>query len=451
MRKIIEKALAKGAERCEVFYLNSLETEVEYEASKLKNLSNTEETGFALRLVKDGRMGFATTTKADGLDRLVDDAIATSACGETVEFAFAGASDASDVAGAKLVDERIKELSIEEMMKRSEDAIAKVLDYEGEINAESGTKRRIQTTSVATSEGFESTQERTLYQFYIAGRLIEGDNMLDAGGYYGGTSMDAGGPKLGDEAIEDFRNGRTNVNVTGGPTTVILTPRAVADVMLTMNYGVDGSIVERGISPLTGKLGETIFDERVSLYDDGLMETGYSSALFDDEGVPMQRTTLVNGGVLRNFLTDLRTAAKLDLPHTGNGLRLKRLIQTKDLGKMPTTEITNWEMAGGDTPYAELLAGVGDGVIVDSIMGIMMGNLVAGDFSGNVAFGLKVEGGKIVGRVKDTMIAGNIYKLLKDQLVDLSSEVTRVGLMGFIGSHRYPHLLLKDVSISSKG
>ncbi len=429
MRKIIEKALAKGAERCEVFYLNSLETEVEYEASKLKNLSNTEETGFALRLVKDGRMGYATTTKADGLDRLVDDAIATSACGETAEFGFAGATDIAD---AKLVDERIKELSIEEMMKRSEDAIAKVLDYEGEINAESGTKRRIQTTSVVTSEGFESTQERTLYQFYIAGRLIEGDNMLDAGGYYGGTAMDEGGPRLVDETIEDFRNGRTNVSVT-------------------MNYGVDGSIVERGISPLTGKLGETIFDERVSLYDDGLMETGYSTALFDDEGVPMQRTALIENGVLKNFLTDLRTAAKLDLPHTGNGLKLKRLIQTKELGKMPTTEITNWEMAGGETPYAELLAGVGDGVIVDSIMGIMMGNLVAGDFSGNVAFGLKVEGGKIVGRVKDTMIAGNIYKLLKDQLVDLSREVTRVGLMGFIGSHHYPHLLLKDVSISSKG
>ncbi|MCK4408630.1 MAG: hypothetical protein KAW67_01005 [Candidatus Eisenbacteria sp.] len=110
MRKIIEKALAKGAERCEVFYLNSLETEVEYEASKLKNLSNTEETGFALRLVKDGRLGYATTTKADGLDRLVDDAIATSTCGETAEFGFAGATD---ITGAELVDARVKELSVE--------------------------------------------------------------------------------------------------------------------------------------------------------------------------------------------------------------------------------------------------------------------------------------------------------------------------------------------------
>ena len=448
MRKIIEKALAKGAERCEVFHLNSLNTDVDYEASKLKNLANTEETGYALRLVKDGRMGYATTTKADGLDRLVDDAIATSTCGDTAEFGFAGAAK---VAGVKLVDERVKKLSIEEMMKRSEDAIAKLRDYEGEINAQSGTTRRVQTVSVATSEGFESSQERTLYQFYLTGTLIEGDNMLEAGGYYGGTAMDAGGSRLVDETIQDFVNGRTNVGVSSGPTTVILTPRAVADVMMTLNYGVDGSMVERGISPLAGKLGETVFDERVSLYDDGLMASGYGSGAFDDEGVPMQRTPLFEAGVLKNFLTDLRTAAKLNLPATGNGLKLKRLIQTKDLSKMPTSEITNWEMSGGEKPYAELLAGVADGVIVDSIMGIMMGNLVAGDFSGNVALGFKVEGGKIVGRVKDTMIAGNVYKLLKNQLVDLSSEVTRVGLMGFIGSHNYPHILLKDVSISSKG
>ena len=304
---------------------------------------------------------------------------------------------------------------------------------------------------MATSEGFESSQERTLYQFYLSGTLIEGDNMLEAGGYYGGTAMDAGGSRLVDETIQDFVNGRTNVGVSSGPTTVILTPRAVADVMMTLNYGVDGSMVERGISPLAGKLGETVFDERVSLYDDGLMASGYGSGAFDDEGVPMQRTPLFEAGVLKNFLTDLRTAAKLNLPATGNGLKLKRLIQTKDLSKMPTSEITNWEMSGGEKPYAELLAGVADGVIVDSIMGIMMGNLVAGDFSGNVALGFKVEGGKIVGRVKDTMIAGNVYKLLKNQLVDLSSEVTRVGLMGFIGSHNYPHILLKDVSISSKG
>lgn len=447
MREIIERAMSKGAERCEVFSLSSLNTDVDYEAGRLKNLSNTEETGLALRLVRDGRLGFATSTKVGDTDRLVDDALETATCGEEVEYGFAGEVEAGSVATR---DDSVKELSIDEMMKRSEEAIARVRDYEKEIKLGSGTSRNVQTIGVATSEGLDASFERTLYQFHVEGLLVEGDNMLSAGGYYGGTFLDDGGMELVDKAIEDFRNGRKNAQVKGGPTTVILTPRAAADVFLTLNYGVNGSMVERKLSPLTDKLGDTVLDERVSIYDDGLMETGYAASPFDDEGVPMQRTPVFEGGVLRNFLTDLRTAQKLDLPPTGNGLKLKRLVASKDLGTMPAPEITNWEMSGGDKPYAELLAGVGEGVIVDSIMGIMMGNLVAGDFSGNVALGFKVENGKIVGRVKDTMIAGNVYKLLKDNLVELSSEVERTGLFGFIGSHRYPYVLLKDVILSTK-
>jgi len=448
MREIIRKAQGKGAERCEVFYLNSLNTEVEYEASKLKNVSNTEETGYALRLVKDGRLGFATSTKADGIDRLVDDALATATCGDKVGYSFAGLSDVREV---PVIDPAVTELSLEDMMKRSDDAIAKVLDYESEINAGSGTIRKVQTVEVATSEGFEGTQERTLYQFYISGLLVEGDNMLDCGASYAGTALDGDGDRLVDKTIDDFKHGRTNVSVSTGPTTVILTPRAVSDVFLTLNYGLNGAMVERKISPLVGKIGETIFDERISICDDGHLRAGYSSALFDDEGVPMQRTLMIEDGVLKSFITDLRTAAKLDMPLTGNGLKLKRLVQTKELGTMPSPEITNWTMSGGDRPYAELLSEIDSGVIVDSIMGIMMGNLIAGDFSGNVEFGLKVEGGKITGRVKDTMISGNVYKLFKDNLVALSSEVIRTGLMGFIGSHEYPYVVLRDVAISSKG
>jgi PmbA protein len=447
VREIIEKALARGAERCEVYSFSSLNTEVDYEAGKLKNLANTEEKGLALRLVKDGKLGYATTTLVDDVDRLIDDALETSKAGQEIEFGFAAQSKRPSIG---TTDRRISELTLEEMMTRSEEAIGRVLEYEKEINADSGTERRVQSFAVSSSEGADVSFERTVYEFYVAGRLVEGDNMLECGGFYGGTAMDGGGPGLVDDVIDDFKKGRKNVDVKGGPTTVVLTPRAVADVLMTLNLGVNAAIVERKISPLTGKLGETIFDERITLYDDGLMETGASSAAFDDEGVPMQKTPLVEAGVLRNFLTDLRTAEKLDLPLTGNGLKLKRLVHRKDLGQMPKPEISNWVMKGGERPTAEIVSDLKEGVIIDSIMGIMMGNLVAGDFSGNIELGFKVENGEVVGRVKDTMVAGNVYRLLKDNLVELSSDVDRTGLMGFIGSHMYPHVVLRDVSISSK-
>jgi PmbA protein len=308
----------------------------------------------------------------------------------------------------------------------------------------------IQTVGVMTSEGLEASYERTLYSFYLGGRLVEGTNFLDCSAYYGGSALDVDGSHLVENVIRDFKRGRKNADVASGPTRVLFTPQAVADIMMTLHAAVDGSIVERGISPLRDKLGETIYDPRITIHDDGLAKDGYGTARFDDEGVPMQRTAVVENGVLSSFLTDLRTSRKLDLPRTGNGIRAKRLVLTKDLGKIPAPEVTNWEMAGGDKPHDELLAEMGDGVIVDSIMGILMSNLIAGDFSGNVAYGLKVEHGKIQGRVKDTMVAGNIHRLLKDRVVAISSDTERVGQLGFVGSHKYPYLLLEDVAISTK-
>jgi PmbA protein len=447
VREIIESAARKGAERCEVFRLTSLRTQVDFETCRLKGVSRTEETGVAVRVVKNGRLGLATSSRLDNLDRIADDAIATAAFGEVAEHGFAAAARQP---APKIVDRRIEELSTDAMIRRMEEGVARVLDYEKRMNVEATTRRDVQEVSIATSDGFSGEYRRTQYQFFIGGRLIEGTNMLDVGGYYGGTALDAGGSSIVDRVLEDLRNGRTNVSVPGGATTVLLTPRAVADVLMTLYTGMSGSMVERKVSPLAGKLGQTIFDERISIHDDGTADAGHSSASFDDEGVPMQRTPLVVGGVLKGFLTDLRTSKKLGLPPTGNGLRLKRLVQSKDLGKIPEPEITNWEMAAGDVPRAELLARMKSGVIVDSIMGIMMSNLLAGDFSGNVALGFGVENGRITGRVKDTMVAGNVYRLLKDNVVAISKEVELVGLMGFIGSHKYPYVLLRDVSISTK-
>lgn len=447
MKKIIEKALAKGVERAEVFFFENLRTDVDYEAGKLRSLADTEERGAALRVVKDGKLGFATTTKLDDVGGLVDNAIATAAEGEPVTFEF---SSAADVPTPSITDERIETLSVDDMMKDSEQAIARVNDYESRINIGSGTARQRQHLGVATCRGFEGEFERTTYEFYVGGMLLDGTSMLHTGASFSGTTLDVDHGELTARAIEKFDKARKNVDIAPGRMTVVLTPRAVADIFLTLALGVNGLYVDERISPLAGRLGETILDERITIRDDGTRAGGFFSAAFDDEGVPMGETTVFENGVLRSYLTDRRTAAKLDHPLTGNGLKAKRLIQSKELGKVPSPETTSWVMEGGETPYEELLGAVGSGVLVDSIMGIIMANLAAGDFSGNLMYALKIEDGKTVGRVKDTMISGNVYELLRDNVVGLSKEVHRTGVLGGIGSHWYPYIVLKDVSIAAK-
>ena len=85
-----------------------------------------------------------------------------------------------------------------------------------------------------------------------------------------------------------------------------------------------------------------------------------------------------------------------------------------------------------------------EGLVVEELIGANQGNLLAGDFGGNVLLGYKVEKGEIVGRVKDTMVAGNIMDVLK-KVAAIGSDVRWVG-----GSLRTPSLLCDDVSVSAK-
>ena len=85
-----------------------------------------------------------------------------------------------------------------------------------------------------------------------------------------------------------------------------------------------------------------------------------------------------------------------------------------------------------------------EGLVIEQLMGAGQGNILGGDFSGNVLLGYKVESGKIVGRVKDTMVSGNIYQVLK-QITAIGSEAKWVG--SFLNT---PPLYCPSVSVASK-
>jgi PmbA protein len=86
-----------------------------------------------------------------------------------------------------------------------------------------------------------------------------------------------------------------------------------------------------------------------------------------------------------------------------------------------------------------------EGLIVEQLIGADQGNLLSGDFGGNVLLGYKVENGKILGRVKDTMIAGNVYQVLRE-LLGIGREARWVG-----GILQTPPLYCPRVSVAAKG
>ncbi|HJX02985.1 MAG TPA: metallopeptidase TldD-related protein, partial [Dehalococcoidia bacterium] len=123
------------------------------------------------------------------------------------------------------------------------------------------------------------------------------------------------------------------------------------------------------------------------------------------EGVPAGRTDLIQEGVISHFIYDLQTAGLAGTKSTGNGGRG---------GGLPSPSPNALVLKGGDVPLQYMLDDIEEGLMIYQLMGATQGNILNGDFSGNVLLGYKVEKGKITGRVKDSMVSGNVYKLLGD-------------------------------------
>ena len=150
-----------------------------------------------------------------------------------------------------------------------------------------------------------------------------------------------------------------------------------------------------------------------------------------------QRLPLVTNGVVKNFLYDLQTAALAGTQSTGNGQRVG--------GGFPRPAISSLILGGGDVSFQAMVEDMKEGLVVEQVIGAEQGNLLGGDFGGNVLLGYKVENGEIVGRVKNTMIAGNVYQLLKE-LLGIGQEARWVG-----GILQTPHLYCSHVSVATKG
>ncbi|MGA9349005.1 MAG: metallopeptidase TldD-related protein [Anaerolineae bacterium] len=110
----------------------------------------------------------------------------------------------------------------------------------------------------------------------------------------------------------------------------------------------------------------------------------------------------------------------------------------------PTPSPTNLIFQAGETPVAEIIVGIDEGLLVENALGLGQGNVISGAFSNSLSLAFKIEKGEIVGRVKDVSIAGNVYDLLQD-VAAISQETEWV--------YRYfnlPYILLADMNVIAK-
>jgi PmbA protein len=429
------RAARKEAEQAEVFSVSSQATPIQFEANELKQVQTKESSSTALRIFREGRVGFATASGEGDVEALVDMAVETSQFGSPANFQFPSSRDYSKVS---IFDPEVEKVAMEKMVETGKELIAKIRGHTPDILCDVQVTKGTSSTSLINSQGGEGRYDSSFFSLSMEGVLVRDTDMLFVGDSESSCRPDfIGIDGLADRVIWQLEMAKKKATVSTKLLPVIFTPNGVASALLSpLVLAFNGKSVLEGASPLKDKLGKQVFDKKLSLWDDATVAYGVGSYPFDDEGVSSQRLSLVTNGVVTNFLYDLQTAALAGTQSTGNGQRA---------GGFPRPDISSLILSGGDVSFQAMVEDMKEGLIVEQVMGAEQGNLLAGDFGGNVLLGYKVENGEIVGRVKDTMIAGNVYQVLK-KLLGIGREARWVG-----GILQTPPLYCSNVSVTAKG
>ena len=426
----------KEAEQAEVFSVSARATPIQFEANELKQVQTKASSSTALRIFRERRVGFATASGGGDIGALVDMAVETSQFGSPASFQFPSRQDYSEVS---TFAPEVEEIAMERMVEIGKELIAKIRRHTPDILCDVQVTKGTSSISFINSQGGEGGYDKSFFSLSLEGILVRDTDMLFVSDSENSCRPDFTGiDGLADRVIWQLEMAKKKAAVSTRLLPVVFTPVGVASALLSpLVLAFNGKTVLEGSSPLKDKLGEQVFDKKLSLWDDATIAYGVGSYPFDDEGVSSRRVPLITSGIVANFLYDLQTASLAGTQSTGNGQRAG--------GGFPRPDISSLILSGGDVPFRAMVEDMKEGLIVEQVMGADQGNILGGDFGGNVLLGYKVVNGEIVGRVKDTMIAGNVYQVLKE-LLGIGQETRWVG-----GVLQTPHLYCSGVSVATKG
>lgn len=409
-------AVRAGAEKSgiadyEIYAVYGEEFSVTVEGGEIEAYSVNEYSAASLRIMQDGKTGYASTTALEeaGIPALIDAAKENAASIESGEqqFLFEGSETYTY---PKVSDERVHAATADAKIRFARELEKKALSLDPRVTRTegsqviSGEKTRVIVNSrgLSLKETSSSIGVGVMPIAEIDGNMNSGFAVA-AGFSLDDIDMDALAKESVKQAI-DFCGARSTA---GKPMRVIFENHAAASLLSTFAPVFFAENAQKGLSLLAGKENTRVASEAVSLVDDALLDGGFGSRAFDDEGVAGQKTAVIENGVLKSLLYNLKTAARAGVSSTGSA--------TKASYSAPiATAVTNFFIVPGEKTKEELMASLPSGILITDVSGLHAGaNPVTGDFS-LTAQGYLIEDGKPGRAVSCITVSGNFYTLLSD-------------------------------------
>ena len=436
---VIARCAQKGIEEYELYYQTAESTSVSVFQHSVNEFTGSIEGGVCFRCIVGGRMGYASTEAlneeqaASIVDRAADNA-ATLEADEPVFLAEGGLSYAPVTTEPYALPD-------------TESLIAKVLETQEKLYAADpavtdGTETQgiceRSETFIYNSKGLDLHSRNTLSGLVVGSVVTDGKEMANSYEVKLGQLASIDTDALAAKATAEAKQKLGGEVAPTGQYPVVFAPSAMCNLLGVFSAIFSGENAQKGLSKLGGKEGEQIAAPTVTLVDDPFFPGSTRQRSFDAEGMPTFTKNVIEGGVFKTLLHNMKTANLAGCRTTGNA---SKACYDAPVAVRPFTMY----LVPGEKSEEEMISPIGKGVYITSLGGLHAGaNPITGDFSLQSS-GFMIEEGKKTTFVKSFTVAGNFYGLLKD-ITDIASNLETPG-MGAFGS---PAVRVDGLSIAGK-
>ncbi len=421
MSALIEQAVrilesVKGSEEIEVYVASGVDTEVQSYQGEIEELTNATSTGIGIRVLRDATSGAQVGTAWAGSldDEAVMDALREARDNARFatedEFIAFARPDGVPAVSLELTSPGVANTSLD-------DKIAMAIELERLVRSGDPRIRQVDSANysdyvaeaaIVSTTGIKASYART--GAFVSVEAIANDGSDDQTGWglsAGRSPSDLDVEKAASDAIRRATRMLGAVKPASFKTTAVFDPRTAATLFSIIGGALSGEAVVRGRSFFANRVGEMVAASNFTLLDDPTDPRHFAASVFDGEGLACRRNVLIEGGQLKAFVYDTVSARRAGTASTGSAVR-------GGIAGSPSAGCRALQLIAGDLDQAEIFRRVGNGIFVESLIGVHSGvNPVSGDFSVGVT-GLMIRDGQLAEPVREITVASTLQRMLLD-------------------------------------
>jgi len=369
--------------------------------------------GAGVRVINGERTTYANgnVTDVDDVMALAGRAAASVSEGDDLHDAARLTPDELPRPHSVVIDPRSVPVERKVALLRKANAVARALDPRV-IQATVSYGESVQDVLVSNSDGVHRKDTRVRLNFMINVVAKQGD-VLESG--FEAVRGTRGFEMLDDEVVAECatiagRRALLNVGAEPAPAgtyTVVLSSEAGGTLIHeSVGHGLEADLNLKGLSVYSGRIGQKVASELITVVDDGRDPGQRGTAAMDDEGSPTQRTVLIEKGVLRTYLSDRKHAEKLGIARSGNARR-------ESFRYLPICRMTNTMIERGESDPDEIVRSVKDGIFVKKMGGGQV-DVVSGNFAFEITECYRIRDGKLAEPLRGATLVGQGPKLMSE-------------------------------------